>query len=281
MPTLQEQIQAIQDRYRPQIEDLKRRAQQVVDDYEKPSSVGPAIGVDFKIDWKDVEIIFDVPSVTMKETRISLDIPEIFSESQTIIFHTPSIRMVDRKVGEYPEWHGLRVVWKPIIISVPETFMEEQRIVFDLPSVTMKRHDWKIDIPEFAMERVRWVIGLPQFTVINVRAETAEMQQKGERLKAEGAEIGARMKSEINAVISGMKAASSQEEIGVKNEAIAVYDSAIAKVTTSINELVARGIDPIKVPTESGDINLRKQLADLVAKRTEALQRVDNNISGA
>lgn len=280
MPTIQEQIQAIQDRYKPQIEDLKRRAQQVVDDYEKPSAGGAAVGVDFKVDWKDVEIIFDVPSVTMRRMDISLDIPEIFTEQHTIIFHTPSVRMVDKKVGQYPEFHGpFKVVWRDIIISVPEPFMQEQKIIFDLPSVTMKRQNWGIDIPEFTMERVRWVIGLPQFTVINVKAETNEIKQKGERLKEEGEEIGTRMKSEIEALIGGMRVATDQKSNGIRNETIAAYDSAIAQLTTSINELVAKGIDPIKVPAETGEINLRKQLADLVAQRSAALQSVDNSVS--
>ncbi|MET3332488.1 MULTISPECIES: hypothetical protein [Bradyrhizobium] len=278
MPTIQEQIQIIKDRYSPQLEDLKKRAQRLVDDYEKPSDGGAAIGIDFKIDWKDEDIIFDVPSVTMRSTTISLDLPEVFSERQTIIFHTPSVRMVDRKVGEYPEFHGpFKIEWKPIIVSVPEPFLEEQKIIFDLPSVKMKRQDIKLDLPEFKMETVKWDLKLPQITVVNVRAETAKLKEAGEQLKSEGDSIGSRMRAEIEAVIGGMKAAGAQGRSGAKNEVAAGYDRAIAKLKSSIDELVAKGIDPIKVPTDGGDINLRKQLTELIAQREATLGKIDRD----
>lgn len=279
MPTLQEQIQAIQDRYKPQIEELQRRSKKIVDDYEKPSAGGAVIGVDFKVDWKDEEIIFDIPSVTMKRNDVSLDIPEIFSKRETIIFHTPSVRMVNKKVGQYPEFHGFEVKWKDIIISLPEPFMQEQKIIFDLPYIKMKRQDWSFDVPEFTMERVRWVIGLPHFTIINVNAQTNDMVDNGNQLKKEGEEIGNRMRAEIESLIGGMKNNSNQKGSGAQNETILAYDLVINQLTTSINDLVAKGIDPIKVPTEGGDINLRKQLAEVIAQRASAIQKIENGIA--
>jgi hypothetical protein len=278
MPTIQEQIQSIQERYKPQIEDLQRRGQQLVDDYEKPSEGGAAIGIDVKVDWKNEEIIFDVPTITMRLTTLSFDLPEVFSERQTIIFHTPSVRMVDREVGRYPVFEGFKVKWKPIIISVPEHFMEEQKIIFDLPSVKMKRQEIKLDVPEFKMETVKWVLKLPQFTVINVKAETTKLKEAGEQLKSEGEILSSRMKSEIEAVVGGMKAGSAQGILGAKNDVAAGYDIAIAKLKLSIDELAAKGVDPIKVPTDKGDVNLRKQLAELIAQREAALGKFDQSV---
>jgi hypothetical protein len=268
---LEQQIKSITDRYQPAIEDLKARGARMVEDYEKPGAVGAVIGVDFDVEWKEEVIIFDLPSVTMKTTEISLDIPEVSMETQTIIFHTPSVRMVSRKVGQYPEFHGFTVRWKDIIIDVPEPFMEEQKMIFDLPSVTMKRQDWKLDLPEFTMETQRWVIKLPHFTVKNVNVETGKIKASGQKLKEEGEELGRRMKAEIDNVISTGKAMSSHGSVEPINQIAAQFDGAIAALNKAINELVAKGIDPIKVPGQNGDINLRKQLAELIAQRETAL----------
>ena len=274
MSTFQEQIQAVQDRYRSQIEDLQRRGQKLVDDHKQPNGAEAFIGVDIDVDWADVDIVFDVPTVEMKTTDISLDVPELRMETKTIIFHTPSIRMVERKIGQYPEFIGWKVVWRDIIISVPEPFMEEQRISFDLPTVTMRRQEWRLDLPQFRMDRVRWVVRLPQFTVRNVRVETDRLKQEGERLKMEGQQISERMKGEIDMIVGGLKVDKDRPVVDAQTNLAASYDDAIAKLNATIDVLVAKGIDPIKVPADGQDINLRKRLADLVAARNEALKEL-------
>lgn len=281
MSAFQDQIQAIQDRYRPQIEDLQRRGQKLVDDHRQPSGAEAVIGVDIDLDWKDVDIIFDVPAVEMKTTTISLDVPELRMETKAIIFHTPSVRMVDRKVGRYPEFRGFKVVWRDIIISVPEPFMQEQRIAFDLPTVTMRRQEWRLDLPQFRMDRVRWVVRLPQFTVRNVRVEADKLKQEGERLEAEGEQISERMKGEIEAVIGGLKADKDRPVVDAQTNLAAAYDDAIAKLNSTISELAAKGIDPIKVPVDGQDVNLRKRLADLIAERQEAMRRFEAGGAGS
>lgn len=268
---LDEKIKSITNRYKPLLEDLERRGKQMTDDFKKPDAIEAVIDIDFDVTWADVEFIFDLPSVTMRTTDISLDIPEVTSVQNTIIFHTPSVRMVPKKVGQYPEIHGWTIVWKDIITDVPEVFMEEQRVIFDLPSVTMKRQDWKLDIPEFRMEKTRWVIGFPQITVRKVSAETTRIQDMGKQLQAEGEDIAARMKAEIEAAISFGSVVGAQDATTIENQISQQFDSAIATLSQAIKELVAKGIDPIKVPTETGDVNLRKQLSDLIEQRAAAV----------
>ncbi|TAY75175.1 hypothetical protein [Rhizobium ruizarguesonis] len=280
MPSIQEQIAAIQEKYKPEIEALKRRGQELSDSFHKPDTWEAVIDVDFQVTWGDQKFSFDVPTVTMRTQTMSLDLPEVFPERQTIIFHTPSVRMVDRKVGQYPEWHGpFKVVWKDIIISVPEPFMQEQRIIFDLPSVRMKRQEFKLDLPEFKMETIDIIIGLPQITITKVSAATAKVKESGEALKAEGEQLAARMKSEIEAVVGGLTAASGQASASVKHDVAAQYDTAINALQKGIDELVAKGVDPIKVPAESGEVNLRKQLADLIDARDKAINGVPTPVA--
>ncbi|PZU86322.1 MAG: hypothetical protein DI527_20065 [Chelatococcus sp.] len=274
MSTFQEQIEAIKSRYAPQIEALKRRGEALRDKCGSPDDIEAMIGVDFELKMERTDISFDVPSVTMRQQHIALDVPEVFSESQTIIFHTPSVRMVRKKVGEYPEFHGFDVEWKGIFVDVPEIFMEEQRIIFDTPSVTMKRQDWYIDVPEFTMVRVDWSFDVPKITVRNVKGQIRMAEEEGRALKAEGERIAVAMKAEIAAVIGGAQASSAQDSHKVSFEAASQYDAAISKLQTAIGELVARGIDPIKIPTEGGEVNLRKRLAELVAQRDAALAAI-------
>lgn len=278
MPSIQEQIAAIQEKYKPEIEALKRRGQELSDSFKKPDDWEAVIDVDFQVTWGDQKFSFDVPTVTMKTQTMSLDLPEVFMEQQTIIFHTPSVRMVDRVVGRYPEFHGFNVVWKDIIISVPEPFMEEQRIIFDLPSVRMKRQEFKLDLPEFKMETIEIIIGLPQVTVTKVSAATAKVKESGEALKVEGEQIAARMKSEIEAVVGGLTAGSTQSSAAMKQDIGAKYDTAISALQKSIDELVAKGVDPIRVPAESGEINLRKKLSDLIAERDTAINGIPSPV---
>jgi hypothetical protein len=210
----------------------------------------------------------------MKEQHVALDLPEVFSETQTIVFHTPSIRMVPKVVGRYPEFRGFDVTWHDIIIDVPEPFMEEQRIIFDTPSVRMKRQDWYLKIPEFTMERVDWSFDVPQLTIVNIKGQIRAVQEEGERLKAEGERIGAAMKAEIMMVVSGAKSNAGQDGREKSSAVASAYDAAIAKLQAAIDELVAKGIDPIKIPGPNGDQNLRKQLADLVEARSAALASI-------
>lgn len=264
-------IKAITDRYQPLLADLEARGKKLGDDFEKPDNWEAVLGVDFDIEWKDNEIIFDLPSVTMRTQDISLDLPEVTMVDNTIVFETPSVRMVTKKVGQYPEIHGWTIEWKDILTEVPETFMQEQRIVFGLPSVTMRRQDWKIDIPEFRMEQQRWVVKLPSITIKNVRVETQKVEDAGKQLAAEGKALGDRMKVEISTATSFGGAIAQQDGIAVQSEVAKSFDTAIASIAQTIQELVAKGIDPIKVPGDQGDVNLRKQLAELIEKRDAAV----------
>jgi len=278
---LDTQIKSITDRYKPALDDLQARGQKLADDYHKPDDIGAVLGLDFDIDWKEVKIVFDLPSVTMRTKSVSMDIPEVSMQRQDIIFHTPSVRTVTKKVGQYPEFHGLNIVWKDILTDVPEVFMEEQRIAFDLPSVTMKTQDWKIDLPDFTMERQEWFVKIPQFTLKNITVETEKIKAAGEQLQEEGRQIGERMKAEINTVPSGGSAKTTQDAIGLKTQISAQFDGAITTLMNTINELVAKGIDPIKVPGANGDLNLRKQLADLIAQRDAAIRKVEMALAPA
>ena len=272
-----QRLAEIRARYEPQIAALTAKGKAIADDYEKPSAVGAVVGIDFKVDWKDVELIFDVPSITIEDKTVSLDLPEFRSESQHIAFDVPDVRMVDRKVGEYPEFYGLTVKWSPIIISVPEPYMRRVDIYFDLPSVTMKRQEFILGLPKVTMERVRWVVGLPQFTVVNVSVKTDEIKRSGQALQEEATSVGAQLKQEIEAEVAKFTGSISAAAYGTKTEITNQYNSALGGVRSAIDGLLAQGCDPIKVPTDNGDVNLRKLYDEIDAGKARALLEVDHS----
>jgi hypothetical protein len=275
LAALNKRIEAIKKEYEPRIQALKEKGKQLEDDYDEPSAVGATVGVDFKIDWKDVELIFDVPKVSLVDKKIVIDLPELRSNSERIVFDVPDVRMVNRKVGQYPEFHGLTVVWKDIVISVPEPYMRRVEIVFDVPSVTMRQQTIVLGIPKIDMDRVRWVVGLPQFTVISVSAQTQEIKKKGDALAAEGQQLGSEMKAKIEAEVANFRATVLSGTQVTKSAVANQFDAALGSVKSAIDRLQAQGVDPIKVPATTGNVNLRKTYTDLATKRSEALGDLD------
>jgi hypothetical protein len=104
------------------------------------------------------------------------------------------------------------------------------------------------------------------------RLETQRIAQEGKQLQAEGEALGARMKQEIEAAIGFSKVSAQQLGTSTGREILQSFDDAIAALIQSIRDLEAKGIDPIKVPGNDGDINLRKQLSDLIEQRAAAEQ---------
>jgi hypothetical protein len=270
---LTDQIEAIKAKYAPQIKALQDEGESIKDDTDDPDVVGATIGIDFKVDWKDEEISFDVPSVTINNQDISFDLPEITSVRQHIAFDIPAVRMVDKKVGQYPEIDGFTVRWHDIIISVPETYMQRQDIYYDIPSVTMKTQHFAIGIPTFTMQRVRWVIGLPQFTIINVKGNIQSAEDRGNALQSRGQALGAAMKAEIQHAVELFKQQLANSAGGISNAISKPFDTALTTISNAINDLQSRGCDPIKVPTDSGDVNLRKMYSDISTDKAAALSR--------
>lgn len=273
---LEQKIEDIKKRYEPRIAALKQKGEQLEDDFERPSDVGVVIGVDFKVDWKDVELIFDLPSLTVKDKKISLDLPEIFSNQQRIVFDVPDVRMVDRVIGKKPEVHWPKVIWTDIIISIPEPYMRRVEIIYDIPSVRMKRNDFVLGIPEVSMTRHRWVVGLPQFTVVNVSAKTEEIQKKGQGLKTEGEQLGSEMRAEIESEVEKFKAGFMSSALSTKVEISNAFNNALGSIRTAIEDLQSKGCDPIKVPTDQGDVNLRKTYDELDVAKSRAVGDIEH-----
>ncbi|SEH40751.1 hypothetical protein [Tardiphaga sp. OK245] len=184
--TLKDKIKSITGKYEQQFEKLR-------DDGPSPDNpVEAGVDIDIDVTWDVVVIKLDLPEVTMKLQEWSFDVPQTELVQREMVFHTPSVRMETRKVGQYPEFHGFSVSWKDILIDVPVTFMQEQKIIMGIPEFRMGRVSVKLDIPEFTMKTQEIKLNLPQFTVKSISAEVHKVEERAQRLQGE-------MKTEVDA----------------------------------------------------------------------------------
>jgi len=266
---LQERIEAIQKQYQPRIDALQRRGEEMEDGFEKPSTGGAVIGVDFEVDWKQTDIVVSVPSVTVRDKKIVVSLPEVTSKPQKIAFDVPEVIMVPHVLGRKPEIHGTTIKWTNIIVSRPETRMRRKEFITDVPQVTMKTKEFVVGIPEFKMSEQRLSLKLPQFKVTDVSASIDEIQDEGEALEAEGQELGKSMQAAIELEVSRFQKIIHDSLYATQVSAGRKFDSAFTTINNAMADLQAKGCDPIKVPTESGDINLRKIYQDVVSEKTK------------
>lgn len=245
---LNSQIADVVKKYQPRIQALQDEGAQLKNGAIKPENWETMINVDFDVTWSDQRIVFDFPEVTFKDQRISFDLPEVRMELQRIVLDLPAVRMVDRVIGQKPEWYGpFKVVMTDIIIWVLKPTCNVTNIKLDIPSVTMKRQEVVIGLPEFKMTRVEWKIGLPQFTIHNVRAETTKLEDMGKRLQNEGATIGAAMKAEIDALV-GQFMQGAGGISGAINTTRNSFNSALSSLATRLPICQREAWIPLKCP---------------------------------
>ena len=265
MATFSEQLKAttdaIQAKYKPELEELKAKGQKIKDDVGKPNAAEGAIGVDFDVTMKTQDIIFDVPTATMRTQNLSLDLPEFNMVQNRIVFDLPEAYMRDDVIADNP-------LTGKIIISVPDFRMVQNVIILDLPSVTMKTQSLSLDLPEFGTERITWKLDIPEFKAKSVDVAIKKAQAEGDELSKKGKSLAARMQSELQQAVSDLMSGKNGTTPPA-SQALEPYDKAIKSLMDSIDACVAKGIDPIKVPAEGGDKNLRKQLQELVDQRAK------------
>ncbi|RYG75068.1 MAG: hypothetical protein EON59_18585 [Alphaproteobacteria bacterium] len=90
-------IKAISDRYQPEFDRIR-------DDGPDGGGVDAKLGVDIDIGWETITIALDLPEVTMTLQSWSLDLPQVTMKDKRIVFRTPSVRMVRKKIGQYPHF---------------------------------------------------------------------------------------------------------------------------------------------------------------------------------
>ncbi|WP_295814367.1 hypothetical protein [uncultured Deinococcus sp.] len=271
---MQAEFDTIVQRYQPEIQALEQEGQQLASDGKQ------AFKFDLQVGWGEQTVAFDVPQVTMHTQTFSLDLPQVTVHDQTFTFSTPSVRMVTKKVGQYPEFHGFTVRWKDILIDVPEVFMEEQRVVVGIPEIRMDTTSFALDVPEVQMERVEWRLRVPEVRLgdisILVPIDKDDLTTKADALKERGQALQARMQQDIKAAIATGTAAVSGPATQRYSEALQGSTGKAQLALTGFDDALGTIDRTLATPSLPEDIRARltAQRTDLTAQRAAVLAQL-------
>ena len=148
-----------------------------------------ALSENFEVQFKDEEVIVDIPTATVKmivQEIASVRIPQITMELQTIAtISIPEIVMVKRQVGWHhhvkvlKKWVKVGFVktkvpngvkkWKtPAYTHVPETRERIEEIKTHVPVTTFREESIKTSLPSVTVEMVRETFAVPVPSGLNV-----------------------------------------------------------------------------------------------------------------
>jgi hypothetical protein len=247
---------------------------------------GDSVTFSGDVTWADVEIVFDLPSTTIRDQKMVLSVPQTTLKQQDIIFDTPSVKMVRVKIGQHPEttchdtWievgplktkgaPACDISWHDNYIDVPTTFMERQKIVMGVPEFRWDTTDVIMGIPEFKMERQRWVVGLPQFKVTSIAINEQKIEDRSKALTAKIRDTQAQEKSEMGDRMHALFACHRGVIAASRDKVSQQFSSGLAQLDSAIQMLRGQGADPSKVAGSDG------KTVDLVARRDELLKARD------
>lgn len=268
-------VAEVTKRYQPEIDQLEAEGKKLADDPNEPNAPEMMIGIDFGIEWKNRSLSFNVPTVTMKNKTIALDLPKIEKNRSRIVFDVPTVTMETYCAFKKPVVRWPKVTMECVYLDKPVLRMKKHEIVYDLPSVRMERKEFVLKVPQFGSERREIIVKLPEFTAKNTRVEVKRLVDRGRELKERGEALAARMEAEIKGLIASFFGGVSDEAVTLRHEVENGYNGAIGEVEASIAELGAQKIDASKVPAENGNVNLRKVLSDLIDQRTAVVGQID------
>ncbi|HPI47604.1 MAG TPA: hypothetical protein PLH23_05000 [Hyphomonadaceae bacterium] len=244
-----------------------------LDDEEIPEG---DISVYGDVKWTTQELIFGVPTVTMRNRKIAFNTPQVTMVNKEISTKIPRTELVRRKVGQKPEvvcknWK-CKIRWKNIYAKIPEVTMELKVIKIGIPEFTYKATEVVFKVPEFKNVQRRFVFKYPEFTGEPGSASTERRKRFEALADAHGKEaapaLAALLACEHGALLIDRKMVHEQFDFGIK------------QISASIEAMTAAGIDATKLEGDDGEsINLPAQLDNLIRERDAALVQIDDALA--
>lgn len=258
----------IQARYQPEFDALGRAAPTS----PRIGEFGAITGFGVELRQRRETISLHLPTTVLRYHAMWADVPQVFPERITILIAHAYTVNENFKCGQYPEFHGLRVIWRDIICTRPVVRVRQEPAHFDRPTLRWQRADFGTHWPEVRLEKFEIAFLVPEIIIHDrdrelgrVRGEAAELQRRAE-------DLAARMRAEINAAIAacppqigntnGAVADNSLDE--VRARVSAAFDQAINDFEAAIARMRAAGAQPpANVLTDLE--RLRQQRADALA----------------
>jgi hypothetical protein len=278
----------IRQRYSGQFDRIRQDGEALAGDGQRLERDSQLRGIvfDFDVQMNEQRWIFHLPSITMRQTNISMDLPQVTMRQQNIIFHTPSIRMEPRVVGRNPnfrmEGFNMTVYWTDIITHMPVTIMEEQRIIMGIPEVRIDRVDISLHVPEFRMEQQEWLVRIPEFKLRSIQTVTDDgnrLQRRGEALQEAGNSQAALLRREMGRRVSENFACIRGQMSQTRATTEQQFVNGLAQLDGAISQMRAQNINPEAVQTADGVVNLVQRRAEVAASQVATLRRIDESLN--
>ena len=262
------------------------------------ATVGKVIGALFtmKVEMHRAEFKLDLPSVTMKDQRWSFDAPEVTMKDKEMSFDLPVTRMERRRGPDVPRTVcrmetrevglGIKIdvpvcyiEMEPTYLDVPVTVMEPQRIVIGLPEVAMKRHEIVVGVPEIRMQTQIFAFDVPRI-VFELAQDAGKKAAEAAMQIATEAQVAAvtkehslreQMRFKLVGPCNEMFDCYRGQLTTERDRTVALFDPAIAQITSSIQAALSRGLPEGDVSIQS----LRATLTRVTADRDKALAGID------
>ena len=259
--------------------DLQKKVDKIQDDMPDSDGIDGSVGVDVDVEWKLQTIKLHLPEVVMKAQKWIYHLPSITVKDKKMIFHTPGTCMKRKKIGQYPELHGLKVVWKDIIADVPEPCSKKQEIVVGVPEVRMEEQRTILHVPEFAMRLQEIKMHLPEFRVADVKVEAGKAEKKAKAAEAdfktelsrEQALLLDQARRDVTPKVTALFACY-RADVENKKAAVATqFVVPVAQLSGAVETLRAQGATNQAAELES-------KLGELRAQQAKAEQRFDESL---
>lgn len=263
------QLEQIQDKYAAEYKKLEDQGQTISEN--APKGAENAVGVDVDLSkWHDVS--FDVPEFRMQQEHIAFDLPTATMKTRRIVWGNPEVKMENRVVGSYPEFHGFKVVWKHIITKVPVTKLVQREARLDIPEFSMHRTDMIFGVPTvFKMRLVKFRV--PDIKVRSTAQAKEEMEDASKDIEDSATALATAERKEI-------AAASIEKLKKQKSELEFQQVQAVTQIADAIKRARDGGANPSDLKMDDGTkINLSAQLETVGKQFSDALKQIDDAIA--
>jgi hypothetical protein len=286
----------------PQQQAMQQTAESYQREYEGYGKEGEdlkndAVKFDADVTWQDTEIIFDLPTATMRNQDIIIGVPQTTLKQHEMRFGAPGIRMVRHKTGQYPEttchdtWihagpiktkgaPSCTVTWHDIFVDFPEPYVQQIRTVFGVPEFKWDNTRVVMGIPEISMQRQRWVIGIPQFTVRSVIINPGPVEQRSEDLQNRIAETRKNQQREMVTHLGGLYSCYRTGVTQKRTDTSNMFQAGITQLDTIIASVRSQGGNPAAMSQEDGTVtDFLARREELIRKRDEAVGSFDKALA--
>ncbi|CAI0705488.1 Uncharacterised protein [Serratia plymuthica] len=281
-PTEQAAISSINDIYKPKYKAVEDEGEQL----NKDAPQG-GVKIDFKVDWKEQRWVINLPSTTMQRNEIKTSLPQTSLKTQAWSFDKPTTTTQLIKVGQHPEttcshdnWgipYDCTTSWHDNYIEVPKIVMERVDIKMDIPQITWEVTSLSWDIPVITWVQNTWVLKIPEFTLLNAQVEKGkELQARGDVIQKNAASIVSQQQAETRAASVSLYNCLRTDLQNKRATTEKSLSDGLASLSATIDNIIAQGADPTKVPGGQGKaLNLVALRDDMAGKLIEAKAQFD------